>query len=456
MSDVRRPGRLDRRSLLKAMGAAGAALAVNPALSACVSGGGSASSSSSEGIPAGSASAQLTMHHDAGVGPLFQPYVEDFNKRYKPLSLDTNYVTSDYAGATNTQLAGGSVDYDALFTDGGYAQSWFDNGWIRSLDEFDGVSELKSSWSAGVLAENTAADGKLITLPYYRRIELFLYNQAHLGKIGAQPPTSWAEFVEQCRELKSKGVVATPYSPFWTAEFSMFWIELVTEAFSDGSGPLFDEDFQPVFADDPVVRSTLERWKLMLAEKLVPQDVFTTAYGDIANIYAGGRSAFTVRYGPQAKGFRDKKVSQVAASSRNGLMPGKTRETMAGGAQWCMTASSKNQPQAWTLLNYLSAKDKDGKYYVPKQLIALDLGLLTPYDEVNNDPDVVKAWSAWADTEVINQQLGKSRSLGAVTNQSWYGEFQTKATSILQDAVRGKNDIGAALGDVADYVRSKI
>ncbi len=50
-----------------------------------------------------------------------------------------------------------------------------------------------------------------------------------------------------------------------------------------------------------------------------------------------------------------------------------------------MTSASRNKPQAWTLLNYLAAKDKDGVYYTPTHLIALDLGLLTPYAAVNND-----------------------------------------------------------------------
>ncbi len=77
-----------------------------------------------------------------------------------------------------------------------------------------------------MLEENTAADGALMTLPYYRRIEVFVYNKEHLGKIGATPPASWDQLVEQCRELKAKKVSATPYSPFWTADFSMFWVEL--------------------------------------------------------------------------------------------------------------------------------------------------------------------------------------------------------------------------------------
>jgi multiple sugar transport system substrate-binding protein len=450
--DTTTPAQIHRRAVLQLMGLGGLLLATGttPLLAGCSSG------DTGGQIDQGSPNARLALHHDAGLGPLFKPYVDDFNKRYHPLSLGTAYVTADYAGTTNTQLAGGGVDYDVLFTDAGYAQLWVDNGWIQKLDDFSGAAELTRTWEPGVLEENTATDGSLMTLPYYRRIEVFVYNDEHLGKIRATPPTSWDQLIEQCRELKAKKVSATPYSPFWTADFNMFWVELVTECFSDGSGPMFDGNLQPVFADDPVVAATLERWRTMYREQLVPQDIFTTSYGDLANIYAGGKSTFTIRYGPQVKGFRDPKSSQVAGVSRNALIPGTTRDTFAGGAQWCMTSASRNKPQAWTLLNYLAAKDKDGAYYTPTHLVALDLGLLTPYAAVNDDPQVRTSWQKWADTDLLAQQLKKSRSLGKVVNQPWYGEFQTTATAALQDVVRGKKEVKDGLTAAADFVRGKL
>jgi ABC-type glycerol-3-phosphate transport system substrate-binding protein len=450
---VSRPsGGLTRRDLLRAMGLGGVALAGGTSLAACAT---SVDQESGAATTGGDPAARLTMHHDAAVGPLFQPYVDYFNERYGPLSLDTSYVTTDYAGTTNTQLAGGGVDYDVLFTDPGHSQRWYDNGWITKLDDFPGARELTESWLPGLLSEYQAEDGSLIALPYYRGIELFLYNAEHLERIGAQPPETWAEFVEQCRELKSAGVAATPYSPFWTTEASVFWYELVAESFSDGAGPLFGERFEPDFADDPVVASTLDRWRTLTAEGLVPRDIFTTAYGDVANVYAGGKSSFTIRYGPQAKGFRDPKASRVADVSRNALMPGSTRETLSTGAQWCLATASGDQPQAWTLLNYLAARDKNDEYHVPKHLIALGLGLFTPYEEVNSDPEVVAAWREWADTDLVAEQLAKSRTLGKVTNQPWYGEFLTVATSALQDTVRGRTSVRDGLTAAADFVRSK-
>ncbi len=85
----------------------------------------------------------LRLHHDSAVGPLYEPYIKDFNTKYAPLQVETSYVTGDYPTLTQTQLAGGSVDYDVLFADDGFAQKWFDAGWIRALDDIDGS---RMSW----------------------------------------------------------------------------------------------------------------------------------------------------------------------------------------------------------------------------------------------------------------------------------------------------------------------
>src|SRR5690606_32259093 len=54
---------------------------------------------------------QLRLRHDVAIGPLLQPYVDDFNERY-PYELGTSYPPQDYFPTTQTQLAAGDVDFD--------------------------------------------------------------------------------------------------------------------------------------------------------------------------------------------------------------------------------------------------------------------------------------------------------------------------------------------------------
>jgi multiple sugar transport system substrate-binding protein len=443
-------GRLSRRGFLHASALLGLSSVAGAIVAAC-GGPGAATSPSANKLDR-----PLRLHHDSAVGPLYEPYIQDFNARYAPLKLETSYVTGDYPPLTQAQLAGGNVDYDVLFVDDGFAQKWFNAGWIRALDDIDGVKEVLADMLPGIEANCRTPDGKLITLPYYRGVENFIYNGEHLAAINATVPKTWDEFLETCRKLKADGVTETPYSPFWGLQFTLIWTQLNAEVFSDGGGPFFDAGLKPVFKDDAVVASTLERWKTLLSEKLVPQDVFTTDYGGTANVFAGAKSSFVIRYGPQLKQFTDPAQSKSASGAKNAPMPGKTGSTLDRGAWWMMTSSTPDPQTAWQLLRYLAWKDKDGQYFFSKKLLAIDLGLQTAYAAVNNDPEVKTAWATWCDADVLLAQIQNSQSLGPVVQADWYGEFSIKASEILQEAVRGTKTIPAALGEAADFVTSKL
>lgn len=441
-------GQLSRRRFLKASGLLGLGVVAAAIVAAC---GGTAATSAPTAAPTAKLTRPLRLHHDSAVGPLYEPYIKDFNAKYAPLQVETSYVTGDYHVLTQTQLAGGSVEYDVLFADDGYAQKWFNAGWIRALDDIDGVKEVLAALDPGIEKSCRTTDGKLITLPYYRGVEIFIYNKEHLDTIGAAVPKTWAEFLDTCRQLKAKKVVDTPYSPFWTIQFNVIWTELLAESYSDGSGPFFDDKLKPLFQTDPVVKSTLERWATLYKEGLVPQDVFTTDYGNVANIFAGAKSSFTIRYGPQLVQFTDPKQSKSASGAKNAPMPGKTGTTHAGGAWWMMAASTPNAQAAWPLMRYFAWEDKDGKPFFQKQLLAIDLGLQTAFSSINNDPEVKAAWAKWCDADGLAAQIKNSRSDGPVVLAEWYGEFQVKASELLQEAVRGTKPIQQVLDEAAAF-----
>src|SRR5262249_77496 len=257
----------------------------------------------------------------------------------------------------------------------GWPEGWYKNGWVQAIDKMPGVGKLVANLEPGIVQNLRADDGHLFALPYFRGADIFVYNKKHLQQIGAQVPRTWAQFLAVARQLKAKGVVETPYSPYWISYAFLIWHQLGTEAASDGAGPFFGTKSEPLFATNAVVKATLARWQLLYKEGLVPKDIFTTSYGDITNIFGGGKSSFSLRYGPQVIGWKNPKQSRVAADITNALIPGKTHQTHSFGAYWMMAKSTKSPSDAWTLMNYLGGSGKDGKYYVPKNLIDIGLGL---------------------------------------------------------------------------------
>jgi multiple sugar transport system substrate-binding protein len=432
--------RLDRRQVLRSAGGAAGALALGPRIA--------------RGVGA-QEEVQLALRHDVAIGPLLEPYVQDFNDRY-PYELGTSYPPQDYFGTTQTQLAGGSVDFDVLFTDEGYNQTWWDNGWIRQLDDLPGVADVLADLPDDLEPALHAADGTLIALPYYRGFEVFCYNGAHLDQVSATPPATWDEFVETCRKLKTDGVTDTPFSPFWGAEFSLIWYEFMNDFLSESTNPVFGENYEPLFASDSAAAATLERWQTLYREELVPADVFTTAYGDTVNIFGGGQSSFTARYTAQLVGWKDPEQSTVADQIGNALMPGTTRGTISFGGTWVMAGATENPEAAWDLIKYFAWKDLDGEYYFCKNFLAIGLGLATAWEAVNNDPEVRESWSAWADVDALTEQIARSRAIGPATNQTWYREFVDTTVPILQDVAREAKDVDEGLQEIADFVNAQL
>ncbi len=447
--------RYDRRGFLVR---AGGTLAVTGSLSgvlAACGGGGDSKSDKAEDPNYGTSKRPLGFHHDAAVGPLFAPYIEYFNDNYAPLRVKTSYVAQDYFAVTSQQLAGGSVDYDVLFADEGYLDNWYEKGWIRPIDEFDGVKDLIANLAPGVEQEIRASDGKVLALPYFRGAELFVYNREHFEKIGSEPPESWDQFMEISRELKSKGIAQTPYSPYWISYAFLIWHQLAAEATADGAEPFFGEKSEPTFATDPVVERTLRRWQEMYRDGLVPKDVFTTDYGGVTNIFGGGKSSMSLRYQAQVVGWRDPKQSRAAEAVRNALIPGSTRTTHSFGAYWFMADTTKAPTKSWTLMEYLGGAGKDDSYRVPKELVAKTLGLSSGYKSIDSDAAVTASWKKWSDVDVLAEQLEKSVSLGPTVNKSWYPKFLDQTSVLLQDIVTGKKSISDGLGEAAEFVSSQ-
>ena len=402
------------------------------------------------GATGGTPSGPIALRHDAGVGPIVEPYVTDFNRRHPDIELTADFVPQDYFGVTQTQLAAGEVGFDVMFSNPSDSAQWNEAGWLMALDDFPEAGEILGALIPGTEDSLRAADGTLIALPYYVGTEVFVCNTEHLSAIDADPPQTWEEFVEQCRRLKADGVVDTPLAPFWTQDFEMTWYPFVAEVMSIG-GTLFDGE-RPVLQEDPAVRTTLERWQTLYSEGLVPQDIFTTAYGDIVNIYGGGRATFSLRYGAQVKGWADPEQSQVAEASTVALIPGTTRDTYRWSANWNMTASSGNPDAAWALMRYLAYQDPDGEFYVPTNLISKDLALLTPYDQVNTAQEVVDSISEYADPDLINEQLDMSQVLGAAENRAWFSTFRREMASQLQDITRGTVSIDDGLAAAVETI----
>ena len=122
----------------------------------------------------------------------------------------------------------------------------------------------------------------LYGIPVYSQLVMMDYNAAKLAEGGYDaPPATWAEFTEQARSLQEQGIDPNPISAKaddWT------WYIL---SLSSGD-PMFDEDLNPIFADEgSKAREAMATLLTWVEEELISPGIISNETTQHANFWAG-------------------------------------------------------------------------------------------------------------------------------------------------------------------------
>jgi ABC-type glycerol-3-phosphate transport system substrate-binding protein len=120
-----------------------------------------------------------------------------------------------------------------------------------------------------------------------------------------------------------------------------------------------------------------------------------------------------------------------------------------------MTADTPDRNAAWSLLQFMGGKDKNSEYTVPKGLLAIHFGVGFPYISLYDDPEIREDWSTYLDVDIAAEQAEKVSTYGDIIRELWFGSFETTLAELLQKAVIGELSAEEALGQAAEFVRTK-
>jgi multiple sugar transport system substrate-binding protein len=401
----------------------------------------------------------LGLVHDAGVRSLFTPALKRFNQLYKPLSVEFLGIAQNYDVVVQTRFQAGAQGIDVGFSDPGYQELWYENGWIQALDDLPGIETLNADINNPDILRDmkSSKDGKQIAVPYYSSQNLMHSIDSALEDAGVAVPESWDDFEQACAKLKGDGVYDAPFAAFLDSDFDEASYTLISCALSDGMTQLFDASAKPTFDTDPAMVGMLTRLQRMYKNGYIPSASLGSDYTTIFNLYAGNKAAFTIADCESVAAWNDPKSSKVAGKTKMHLMPGRTHATQVWVSKWNMTSTTPNRIDAWELMKYLSWKDKTSQYWVPINVLVGGFGVQAPWTGMASDPAYKKALSfPGMDIDVLQQQIALAKNaFYPGDRENWFSGFLTRLSTNTQLAVLGKTSPEDALKQTADWVRQQ-
>lgn len=432
-------GKLSRREILKA----GAALGLSSgALSGLATLG---------ATPAAAQSGPITMVGWGYSPEIVEDNVINFEAAYDE-DVDYQLTTGgNYHQIVETKFLGGQTP-SVVYSESEYMYRWWKAGFIQDVEGIVGPEATefyKEEMLPFGVTNLSLPNGNMAGLPYYSGYNAFIYNQDHLDQAGLNPPTTWEELYDQAKELQAKGISAHPMLSAQGHEWASLSWSIFAIWYSEGE-PVFDEDFNPTFADGGVAfQKVIEMHKQWLDEGITPPDIMVQE-SESTPAWMTGEHSFMVVHDYDQQAFNLGENSNTKGIVANAIIPGSVRDTFSWTACYLMGSKDVDRERTWNLMQWLGGRNKDGEY-VGNTRWALEKGLGNPHREVLENPEVIASWETWRDMDVHVQQLEQSKGR-AVEKTMWFPEWNWQMMTEVQEYMSGNREIGEVIDNLVKLV----
>lgn len=433
---------LSRRSFLKRTGAAGLAAAAAPLLSRV-------GTVAAAEMPEGSRELRFNAWE-------FQPdtirqHLDDWTARTS-VPVDLSLIPNvGYGPAIQTRLQGGEV-IDVFYNFTYFSGKFVDSGWARDVSDLPGVNDMLDDMFPPARDRHRLPDGRVVSAPYFSAVHLLHYNEQMLADNGiAGPPTSLQEQYDQAKTLKDAGV-RNPYVAYWIKEFCEEY--LMAYLLAEGVTP-FDDDGNPVFADDPKSQDVLEWWAAMFIDGLTSPTMLTDDPIALATMMGTGDAGFYVLHHYFLKIIRD----LVDAAEKDNVtlayrMPGANGQTFQMGEVIQMGTQLEGQAlqDAWDLMKFYGWRDENGELATFKSWAAA-AALGAPYPDFFQDPEVQASFGDFYDMDALSSVFETGSQVVGTRTQGWYQPFQVMVGDRIHAMLLGQASPADTVTGLADDAR---
>lgn len=373
---------------------------------------------------------------------LVRKNLDRFEQQYPNIKVDyTGEASITYQQKLTAILSTGARPLDLCYVGDEQLGGWAEAGWLDTLDARPEVAAYKKDLYPYVL-QAMIYKGKLYGLPYYADYQAFAYNQKMLARADfAAPPATWDDVKTQGLALKKSANLEYPMVTGmlkgYPNSFGLYW-SMVYGA----GGSFFDKEMNPVYpGKDPAALAALE-WlvEAMHTWKILDPKSIELNINQGRDALAAEQAVFSdiSRYDLQR--LNDASLSKIAGDAKMAPFPTFTRQQPGGSYGWVrmysITKKSRHKDQAWTLLQYVGGKDREGKYHTAKNWNLIK-GLGFGYTQLASDPDIIESTNKWGDIKLMNQQASLAKTRENIKTP-WYAEWELFHQAQLQEALLKK------------------
>jgi ABC-type glycerol-3-phosphate transport system substrate-binding protein len=382
--------------------------------------------------------------------------IEIFQNQYNENVRQEVLIGADYGALVETKFIS-KAPLDVCYAFAFHAHRWYNANWIRNLSDFENLAEMKKDlYPISEFAMTSPVDNQLIALPYCCFMHgTMMANELVLEKAGltGEYPKNMAELIEQCETIKQKGIVDTPYEPYWTSEEYGLW-PFLGECHGRGDD-LFDPNtLEPTFDTNTGAGDVLRDWRYMYDKELIPRGTLTATEGDHIAWFATGQYAYGQQSNYDNKRFNDPAQSQIAGHCS--FVP--FAEEFTAELNNCMyvIAERPRHPnrldRVKNMFKWFGYKDHNGQYFVQKKWL-IDYGITAGVKGLFEEPDVRSAFNEWVyradDIKTIEDNL-ENAHFPLVWKSPWYLEWQRTMNIELRKCIRSETTIEECLDAMRD------
>jgi multiple sugar transport system substrate-binding protein len=337
------------------------------------------------------------------------------------------------AGAGNTPLA------DVTEFDWSWTGQFGPAGWYVPLqDKLDPavISDLQNNGAFSI-------GGDQYAVCYSNDFRISAYNTKMFAAAGiSEPPATFDELTTDLQQIKDMGIAENPLAiPLSATEGTATAWYLLTLAFG---GQLFDADFAPAFTSaDSGGYKALQFMVDAVNGGLVTPGAVSLTDSQSDNRFTSGSAAVTIVGGPdEIVTSNDPSQSKIVGQAAFMLVPGVSGPGPTFGLPEGLgiMSTSTHQEAALAFLKW---------WEQPETVLALQksIGLLPcSTSAVKTLVDAGKLVGG----DTINQELQLVAPLFPQGAPPWYGDFSTKAASLINAAARGDLSVQEALNQLSD------